>query len=247
MFGGCLSFLISGNVFADSYPHAGPDRPANSTGYSVPVYAGPVETNTGPVQSDSLISPLSVYYTVFVPPTNIKVSIWSRSSTGAELPNTYSKTVTVNFTEYVKDVLPNEWYESWGGSAGAQASLEAGALAVKTYGWYHSIHQKDAEHGADVKNGTSSQMYTAGSHQPNCDLAVGSTLNYVIGKVSVTNGVPSGSLVETGYLANQTTPGSIMGQNASRTDALNGMTASQIITKWYANLGVSMNSYTIIM
>ncbi|ULO04874.1 hypothetical protein H1230_17180 [Paenibacillus sp. 19GGS1-52] len=90
-------------------------------------------------------------------------------------------------------------------------------------------------------------MYTAGSHQPNCDLAVGSTLNYAIGKVTVTNGVPSGSLVESGYLANQTTPGSIMGQNASRTDALNGMTASQIIAKWYVNLGVSMNSYTKIM
>lgn len=134
-----------------------------------------------------------------------------------------------------------------GGSAGGQASLEAGALAVKTYGWYHTLHPKDTDHKADVKNGTSSQMYTAGSHQPNCDLAVGSMLNYVIGKVTITNGIPSGTLVETGYLANQTTPGTIMGQNGSRTDALNGMTASQIIAKWYANLGVYMTSYTVVM
>jgi hypothetical protein len=38
---------------------------------------------------------------------------------------------TYAFEYYVENVLPNEWYASWPAS-----SLEAGAMAVKTYGWY---------------------------------------------------------------------------------------------------------------
>jgi Stage II sporulation protein len=38
---------------------------------------------------------------------------------------------TYAFEYYVENVLPNEWISSWPAS-----SLEAGAMAVKTYGWY---------------------------------------------------------------------------------------------------------------
>jgi hypothetical protein len=38
---------------------------------------------------------------------------------------------TYDFEYYVENVLPDEWEASW-----PAASLEAGAMAVKTYGWY---------------------------------------------------------------------------------------------------------------
>lgn len=240
MLGGCFSLFFTGNAFAADYPHVAPDRPANGTGNTAPVYAGPAQTNN----SNSLITPYSYPVTVFSPPSTIEVSIWNRDSTGAE--TTYINNVTVNFTDYVKDVLPNEWIESWG--TDGQAALEAGALAVKTYGWYHVIAwKKDPDHSANVTNGTKSQMYTAGSNKPNCNKAVQSMNSYVIGQVKYSNGTAYGTIVETGYLANQTTPGKIMGQKGTYTDAKNGMTASQIISKWYSDLGVSMTSYTVIL
>jgi peptidoglycan hydrolase-like amidase len=47
-----------------------------------------------------------------------------------------SKIVEINYKEYVKNVLPNEWTASWDMEA-----LKAGALAVKTYAWYWILHQ----------------------------------------------------------------------------------------------------------
>jgi len=41
----------------------------------------------------------------------------------------------VAFKTYVKNVLPNEWISSW-----PSASLGAGAMAVKSYGWYWALH-----------------------------------------------------------------------------------------------------------
>ena len=41
----------------------------------------------------------------------------------------------VAFKTYVKNVLPNEWMTSW-----PAASLEAGAMAVKSFGWYWALH-----------------------------------------------------------------------------------------------------------
>jgi hypothetical protein len=38
---------------------------------------------------------------------------------------------TYNFQYYAENVLPNEWITSW-----PAESLEAGAIAVKEYGWY---------------------------------------------------------------------------------------------------------------
>ena len=43
--------------------------------------------------------------------------------------------VRVDFKTYVKNVLPNEWVSSW-----PAESLKAGAVAVKSYGWYWALH-----------------------------------------------------------------------------------------------------------
>ena len=42
---------------------------------------------------------------------------------------------TIGFQQYCTDVLPNEWIPSWDPQA-----LEAGAMAVKMFAWYHTLH-----------------------------------------------------------------------------------------------------------
>ncbi|QWU15208.1 Stage II sporulation protein [Paenibacillus sophorae] len=229
-----LSVFSFNLAFADEiYPHAGDDRPANGTGDTTPAFAGPASSKNNAVSPQS--EPGTHLVTVFSEPSTIIVSIYNRDSTGKE--TTYIGNTTVDFETYVKDVLPNEWYESWGSDG--QAALEAGALAVKTFGWFHVISwKKDPNHNANVSNGTNSQMYNKGSNQPNCNTAVNSMANYVIGKVTFGNGTATGTIVETPYRANQTTPGSIMGQYGTYTDAKNGLNAAQIVEKWYSNLGV---------
>jgi hypothetical protein len=60
------------------------------------------------------------YFSNVVPPATIRV--YNINAGAIE---------TYNFEYYVENVLPNEWLSGWDA-----ASLDAGAMAVKTYGWY---------------------------------------------------------------------------------------------------------------
>ncbi|WP_217920141.1 peptidase inhibitor family I36 protein [Actinomadura sp. BRA 177] len=97
------------------------------------------------------------------------------SATGCKTDGTNSKLPTtilvyrvslnrvdrVSFKTYVKNVLPNEWITSW-----PSESLKAGAMAVKSYGWYWALHStRKTSDGRcfDVYDTTSSQVYKPGS------------------------------------------------------------------------------------
>lgn len=224
-------FSATGAVAGTEFPHAGPNRPSNGSYHATPIKGHPIPaTSTNQLVTNGVISyspPGTHYATVYTEPYTIKVSIYDRDAFGAENFNTYHQTLTVDFETYVKDVLPNEWYESWGGAGGAQEALKAGALAVKTWAMYHVAgHPKDQDNNADVTNGTSSQMYTQDSHlnKTNCNAAVDAVANYVIGNID-------GDLYETQYFANHALDGKGMSQNGTKTDALNGMSFGSIITK----------------
>ena len=60
-------------------------------------------------------------------PKTIEVRITGQ---GVCTPYMRYATETVDFKEYVKGVLPSEWYSTWG-----EESLKAGAVAVKMYAW----------------------------------------------------------------------------------------------------------------
>ncbi len=78
---------------------------------------------------------------------------------------------TVGFQEYCSDVLANEWIPSWNPEA-----LRAGAIAVKMFAWYHSLHPVTASGWIyDVDNTTNYQefKYQSGTYQT--DLAVRDT------------------------------------------------------------------------
>jgi parallel beta-helix repeat protein len=64
----------------------------------------------------------------------------------------------VNFKDYVKNVLPNEWAACWDWDIEA---LKAGAMAVRTYGWYWITHEKypASDPYYDVRDDEQDQVY----------------------------------------------------------------------------------------
>jgi Stage II sporulation protein len=81
------------------------------------------------------------------PPATIRVF---RTATGA--------VETVDFRDYVKNVLSREWISTW-----TTESLRAGALAVKHYAWYQVLHWRGYLNAAgqcfDVFDSTRDQHY----------------------------------------------------------------------------------------
>lgn len=62
---------------------------------------------------------------------------------------------TIGFKEYCEDVLPNEWMPSWSPDA-----LRAGAVAVKMFAWYHTLHPVTKDGFTyDVDNTTNYQEF----------------------------------------------------------------------------------------
>ena len=82
-----------------------------------------------------------------VPPTTIRVY---RSALG--------RTVTVPFRSYVETVMASEW-----GASNPPAALQAGALAIKQYGWYYAGVWRGGRDSAgrcfDVRDSSSDQVY----------------------------------------------------------------------------------------
>ncbi|AGL03319.1 SpoIID/LytB domain-containing protein [Desulfoscipio gibsoniae] len=71
------------------------------------------------------------------------------------------------FYYYVKNVLPNEWYSNW-----PDKSLQAGALAVKMYGWYRVYVPKYPGKGYDVRDDDSDQTFKVNSEVTSCTAAI---------------------------------------------------------------------------
>ncbi len=113
-----------------------------------------------------------------VPPGVIRVYVTDK--TGLSPENMWScrydpvpegKVVEVPFKDYVKHVLPNEWFASWDMEA-----LRAGAMAVKSYAWYYvSRGGKWYRLGADVMDTTCDQVYNPAVSYESTDQAVEST------------------------------------------------------------------------
>ena len=85
-----------------------------------------------------------------------------------EAPVQY-RTTEIPFKEYVKGVLPNEWYPSW-----PEESLKAGAVAVKMYAW--SMYEAKGY----VWDCTWSQVYDPTRRTEQTDKAVDDTWNWIL-------------------------------------------------------------------
>ncbi len=138
-------------------------------------------------RTSSVTSPDSLYsttatdtytaasYSTTTPPSTIRVYV-----TGSKYCNPYaSGTVkVVDFKQYVKHVLPNEWMPYWHGQ-----SLRAGAMAAKSFAWHYiNLGGKWPGLGADLMDSTCDQVYTPAVSYASTDLAVDDTWGYRITK-----------------------------------------------------------------
>ncbi len=107
-------------------------------------------------------------------PSTIRVAIRQNNIFGEPDPRGPIIYVSnVNFDQYCRDVLPNEWYPTW-----PLASLEAGAIAVKMFGWYHHLHPVTVGGFTfDVDNTVNFQLYRAQSDQDQTNQAYQNTRN----------------------------------------------------------------------
>jgi Stage II sporulation protein len=142
----------------------------------------------------------------------------------------------VPFKDYVKHVLPNEWIPTW-----PQASLRAGAMAVKEYAWYWVARGgKQVSLGADVKDNTDDQVYDPNVSYASSDAAVDATWQY-----SMTR---DGALFQASYCAGsyQADPsadcpwnGSYMTQWGTKFYADQGQTWGWIVQFYYTGVSIS--------
>ncbi|SNR24523.1 SpoIID/LytB domain-containing protein [Actinomadura mexicana] len=170
------------------------------------------------------------------PPTGCKTD-----GTDDKLPSTIlvyrvslGRVDRVAFKTYVKDVLPNEWVPSW-----PTESLKAGAMAVKSYGWYWALHSTRKTSGGqcfDVYDTTSSQVYRPGSAQAPTSTAVDATWG--------TRMARGGKILEAHYCSTTTAcggwvTGDWMSQYGSRDKADAGWSHSRILQAYYDGIVLS--------
>jgi peptidoglycan hydrolase-like amidase len=158
----------------------------------------------------------------FVFPSTIKVLITGRiEETREQCFDDNHPVIEVNFKEYTKNVLPNEWSPPDNFNMEA---LKAGAMAVKTFGWHKVVNPKyRGRTGSDgrtfhVRDTTCDQVYLPNSAVARSNSAVDETWLWIMTR--------DGKIFESQYLAGTqgeiNIPGSpmIMSQHGSQVLAL---------------------------
>lgn len=132
----------------------------------------------------------------------------------------------MSFKEYVKSVLPNEFYPSQPGQEWSVQTYQAGAIAVKMYAWYWIAHGGKWP-DADVYDSTCDQLYRPRSSRPITDRAVDSTWNWVLSR--------KGDLFQTSHKQSATscTRGYCMSQLGAQELARKGYSWDEILRYFY--------------
>lgn len=117
------------------------------------------------VKSSSTLSPDSIGNWWQYEPGTISVLVRVNND-----PSQSGTVENYNFGTYLDDVLPNEWEGSWPTQA-----LEAGAVSVRSFGWYYDNYPKYPTIGAAVDNTTNSQVFKFGTAQTATNNAISAT------------------------------------------------------------------------
>jgi hypothetical protein len=170
----------------------------------------------------------------FDPPPTIRV--WRRGLDGST-SSCSGRVDVIDFTTYVRGVLPHEWIRSW-----EDASLETGAIVIRTYAawWVNAGGKYDC---ADLDDTTASQVYED-EYFPETDAAVDATAglyvvtgggDLVFAEYSAENGDPTDLGVADSVCAGRPVNGHGRGtcQWGSQRWALEGMPATWIATHYY--------------
>jgi hypothetical protein len=148
---------------------------------------------------------------------------------------------TYDFHFYVAHVLPKEWIPSWDADA-----LGAGAIAVKSYGWYRAQpgHARTSGAGCvDIYSTTSDQVFDPNYTTAATEQAVNATFGSILHR--------SGLIFSTQYYAGvqgdpcRTTDGR-MDQWATQTCALAGKLWPGITTTFYTSTTFAYLNYLLL-
>ncbi|MCJ7660682.1 MAG: hypothetical protein MUO67_16145, partial [Anaerolineales bacterium] len=137
----------------------------------------------------------------------------------------------VDFKQYAKNVLPNEW-ALW-----SDDSLRAGAMAVKMYAWYW-IALDGKWNDADVWDSTCDQVYNPNIEYASTNAAVEFTWNWVLSREN--------KLIHTSYRRDYELcidahlEGNCMGQIESEDMAQEGYTWDEILYFFYHDTELSV-------
>jgi len=115
-------------------------------------------------------SPMYVGYWYQFEPSSITVLMRPNND-----PSASGTVSTYNFGYYLDNVLPNEWVASWPTQA-----LEAGAVSVRSFGWYCSNYPKYPNVGADVDNTVNSQVFKPGTSTSATNNAISATVDQAV-------------------------------------------------------------------
>jgi Peptidase inhibitor family I36/Stage II sporulation protein len=170
------------------------------------------------------------------PPTGCRTD-----GTNSRLPSTIlvyrvglGRVDRVAFKTYVENVLPNEWVASW-----PRASLDSGAMAVKSYGWYWALHSTRRTSGGtcyDVRDDTGSQVYRPSSAVSSTSAAVDRTWG--------TRMTRSGNVFQAQYCSTTSAcgawvSGNWMSQTGSRDQAMAGKGYRAILRSYYRDVVIT--------
>ncbi|MEP7358978.1 MAG: SpoIID/LytB domain-containing protein, partial [Anaerolineales bacterium] len=214
------TLLISAALRRQAVTVTAPVPRAQQPNWPADVSAEIVETDTTPPVAPQAAQPL---------PATIRVRVTGYAHCDLSRPYTVE---TIDFREYAKHVLPNEWIASWNGE-----SLRAGAMAAKSYAWYWAARGGKWP-DADVYDSTCDQVYNPSVAYASTNAAVDATWNWRLTR--------NGILFQAAYRAYSTQctgaglAGNCMGQWDSQWMAQQGAAWSDILAYFYqgSSLGV---------
>jgi len=161
-------------------------------------------------------------------PASIRVRVTGYPHCDTSRPYTVEE---VEFRDYAKHVLPNEWINTW-----PAESLRAGAVAVKMYAWYW-VALGGKWSNADVYDSTCDQVYNPAVAYASTNDAVDYTWDWQLTR--------AGFLLHTSYRAFYSQcvaaglEGSCMGQWESKYMADDGATWQEILAFFYLDTVLS--------
>lgn len=136
---------------------------------------------------------------------------------------------TVLFDDYLKNVLPVEWFPDW-----HPESLKSGAIAIRMFAWYHALNPVTMDGFTfDVDNTTNFQTYREGHRDSSTSRAIDETrtLAYV---------QKNGEIFELNYRAGKKDDPNYQYRNAQKMSqwgsqywAAKGKTSLQILQFYY--------------
>lgn len=194
----------------------------------------PSDSTVHVVKSSSGLS-CTGYYSDTVPPATIRVLLYA-VHTRAGRGSIPIGIVTVPFRDYVRNVVPSEWAPWW-----LPASLQAGALAVKTRGWYWVNHfggyLDTPDNCFDVTDDTQFQRYIPGNTTTATDAAVSATWPVLaLQRGAIFPASFQADLSTVGEGCGVAVDGTTLSQWGTQACASQGMSALQMLTRYYRDV-----------